>query len=522
MDDGKTFHIAAGGPLQVPCSLMIIEVSEVDWEKETADVKLVEEILIVPKSDYVFKLPEEVDGGQNVGFFTPMITMAQTQLHAPTLVGNFKRDGHLNGLRWVYWNVYSDDRILLIDPRTNKKTNTFAFPGVSDQLHGIWTNPSGNLAFSAPTYPDGTMQLFEVDLETGDLTFKRTFYYGTRERRGLLGGPVVTWIDDRWALGGSAQYLLHASSPEEVEELIPPGMWLFDSWSETGEGIQIAEWCGGPLDGSEFPAETQCEGIIAGFNQAELVYHPSTDQLFLVVAEEDGWTKAIAWISEEGDADCEDEVEEEREKGDRGFMGEVRDCKSNKKRRKGSYAVWEVPLNVSLSTNNGVSPVEGNDPFYSFTNLRFVKRFWAGSDGYPENWHSSHLMTLIDTGVDLGSNGDAEKKKGGVKNPFDGVLGDFEKAWNEKLETEKGAESPQTLEENSSEVLLVIESVLSAIILEIDPETFSLVAYSDEIESGFLMPHSLQTDWRRKQQSWNTWLGCWPQSKCPSVMNGTS
>lgn len=260
--DGRKAYLSLMGSAEEPTNILALRVNTIDWRDGTADVRITRVLRAEEAgSRPIMRVPTQTDPRQPV---TSLWMPQNQQLHGPSI--------HPSG-KFIYFAQWTDDKIRVIDVERDELAvvDPIRHGELTQQIHGVFFNPSGTLAIGNPYYFDRDhVVLFNADARTGDLQPQKAIPLAADEATNARAAwtHFVDWLDDRYAVTASQQ-LGPTSLTPPGQTVVGPSVWLIDA--EEGTARMIV----GPTD--------RVDG--AG------VYKPASDLMVvngkLFVAEED-------------------------------------------------------------------------------------------------------------------------------------------------------------------------------------------------------------------------------------------
>ncbi len=215
----------------VPASIVFIEVKKLDWENES--VKLVIKKVLdasEPGEESTYpEVTEDDDDNNPPQPITQWNMPGNTQLHGPAT---------LPFTNYVYLTHWTDNRFRVVDYKKRKfaDSDPMAFPGLSDNSHGLNFNSSGTIGLgTAYFYDQNDIDVYSVNKTTGKLEHEGLIMLGTEDEYAAFTHFVV-WINNRYALTVSMQFGPTSLTPDGAS-IIGPSAWLLDTWKMTASKI---------------------------------------------------------------------------------------------------------------------------------------------------------------------------------------------------------------------------------------------------------------------------------------------
>jgi DNA-binding beta-propeller fold protein YncE len=225
--DAKNVIVTTESDNRAPAALVFVKVKKLDWDK--GKIKLViNKVLELapPGSMSTFPLVSEVDLSQPI---TTWNLPGNTQLHGPA---------SLPFTNYVYVTHWTDNRIRAVDykKRSFADADPMAFPGLSDNSHGLNFNSSGTIGLGTGyTYDENEIDVYRADQVTGSLSHEGVIKLGTDTEYAAFTHFTV-WLNNRYALTASMQFGPTSLTPPGAS-VIGPSVWLLDTYNFTASKI---------------------------------------------------------------------------------------------------------------------------------------------------------------------------------------------------------------------------------------------------------------------------------------------
>lgn len=206
-----------------PARAIELDVLELSWETnhvqlQVANVYTLTEIDAAPTFPFV----KSVNSRQNVPQWTlPTVR----QIHGPTL---------LPKSNLVYLTDWTKDEVRVLDvgSGTLADFDPLSFPGYTEQTHGIMFNKSGTFGLGTGYfYDDPYIDLYSVN-QQGAISPVSKLMLG-KDSSYAAFTHYISWLDNRYAVTASMQLDKTSLTPQSVDSLIGPSVWLIDAWSKT-------------------------------------------------------------------------------------------------------------------------------------------------------------------------------------------------------------------------------------------------------------------------------------------------
>ncbi|MGH7253781.1 MAG: hypothetical protein ACREIE_08290, partial [Nitrospiraceae bacterium] len=213
-----------------PLTILALRIGKIDWNADAADVTITTVMrLEEPRSKPSMLVPTQTDPKQPV---TALWKPSNHQLHGPTL--------HPSG-KFAYFTQWTDNKIRIIDVTKDKlaAVDPIQHGTRSRQLHGVFFNPSGDLAISTGFYFDlNEVTLYKVDKHSGYLEPEKAIPLTVSEKNKEYAAfsHFVYWLDNRYAIT-STQQIGNTSLTPAGFKVIGPSVWLIDA--REGKGTMI-------------------------------------------------------------------------------------------------------------------------------------------------------------------------------------------------------------------------------------------------------------------------------------------
>lgn len=228
--DGSKVYVTYIASATEPSGVAVIAIRSIDWPTHTAIVEVVKNLELDKagtKSQYpaVHQISESqyINPKVEDDWSRPMYS----QIHAPT---------YLPHSNFLYFTMWTDDRILAIDMSKDTWVPPQKFNQFSQQLHGVFFNTEGTVGLGASYYYDmSNIPKFTVNKNTGALKFVSIMHLGSNHTYAPFIHNVF-WVDNRYALAGSMQF--GATSRTALgNTIIGPSLWLIDTKLNTTKEI---------------------------------------------------------------------------------------------------------------------------------------------------------------------------------------------------------------------------------------------------------------------------------------------
>lgn len=227
--DEQTIYLTVNGSLQIANAVVGVEVRSVDWEAGTADLGVVS-TLVTSEAGEPTLYPDglfQVDDRQPIQSWP---AQAWNQTHGPTIQP---------ASPIIQFSQWTSDRLFFINDRTGEPVagyDPLVIDGVTQQVHGVFYNPSNTIAMTPGYYWDlYDVSVFSVDPETNLINYEEAITLDSDEGKGGFT-HFVSWVDDRYAFAASMQYGPTSLTPDGTE-VAGPGIWLIDAVERTAERV---------------------------------------------------------------------------------------------------------------------------------------------------------------------------------------------------------------------------------------------------------------------------------------------
>jgi len=213
-----------------PATFLALSINSLDWKAGTADVKITKVMRAAePGEKPSFLIPTQTDPNQPV---TDLWKVNNQQLHGPTQQPNGK---------FVYFTQWTDNKIRVIDVAKDQlaAVDPIRYGTRTRQIHGVFFNPSGDLAMATGYYYDmNEVTLYKVDKNTGNLTIDKVIplTISENDKQYAAFTHFVWWLDDRYAITDSQQTGNTSLTPTGWK-VIGPSIWLIDVVEGKGKMI---------------------------------------------------------------------------------------------------------------------------------------------------------------------------------------------------------------------------------------------------------------------------------------------
>ena len=231
--DGKKAYLSVMSSEKDPATLLALQIDALDWNAGKADVKITKVLRIAePSEEPSFLIPTETDPNQPVTDLWKVTRLQGQQPHGPTI--------HPNG-KFIYFTMWTGNKIRVIDVDKDElaAVDPIQYGTRTRQLHGVFFNPSGDLAMATGYYYDmNEMTLFKVDKDTGNLTIDKVIplTISENDKEYAAFTHFVWWLDDRYAVTGTQQ-MGNTSLTPTGWKVIGPSVWLIDAVEGKGKMI---------------------------------------------------------------------------------------------------------------------------------------------------------------------------------------------------------------------------------------------------------------------------------------------
>ncbi len=231
--DGKKAYLSVMSSEKDPATFLALRINKLDWKTGTADVKITKVMRAAePTEEPSFLIPTETDPNQPVTDLWKVTRVNGQQLHGPTL--------HPNG-KFIYFTQWTDNKIRVIDVDKDElaAVDPIQYGTRTRQIHGVFFNPSGDLAVATGYYYDmNEVTLYKVDKKTGNLTLDKVIPLTVSEKDKEYAAftHFAWWLDDRYAIT-STQQTGNTSLTPVGWKVIGPSVWLIDAVEGKGKMI---------------------------------------------------------------------------------------------------------------------------------------------------------------------------------------------------------------------------------------------------------------------------------------------
>ena len=230
--DGIKAYLSVMSSDKDPATFLALSIDKLDWKAGTADVKITKVMRAAePGEKPSFLIPTQTDPNQPVtALWTTSVN--NQQLHGPTT--------HPNG-KFVYFTQWTDNKIRVIDVDKDElaAVDPIQYGTRTRQIHGVFFNPSGDLAMATGYFYDiNEVTLYKVDEKTGNLTIDKVIPLTISEKDKTYAAftHFVWWLDDRYAITSSQQTGNTSLTPTGWK-VIGPSVWLIDAVEGKGKMI---------------------------------------------------------------------------------------------------------------------------------------------------------------------------------------------------------------------------------------------------------------------------------------------
>ena len=231
--DGSKAYLSVMSSDKDPATFLALRINKLDWKTGTADVKITKVMRAAePGEQPSFLIPTQTDPNQPVTDLWKVTRVNGQQLHGPTI--------HPNG-KFVYFTQWTDNKIRVIDVGKDElaAVDPIQYGTRTRQIHGVFFNPSGDLAMATGYYYDmNEMPLYKVDKQTGDLTLDKVvpLTVSEKDKEYAAFTHFVWWLDDRYAITSTMQTGSTSLTPTGWK-VIGPSVWLIDAVEGKGKMI---------------------------------------------------------------------------------------------------------------------------------------------------------------------------------------------------------------------------------------------------------------------------------------------
>jgi hypothetical protein len=247
--NGKSIYFTLDAMESEPAFVVVLNVRRINWRRGTADL-VIKEVLPLDGSDMPSTFPsvKQTDPSQPIANWTQP---RRTQGHAPTFRPHSP---------FMYFTQWTDNRIRVMNQRTNRIRRPLQFGNKSQQTHGVNFNPSGKLALGAGSYYDNNeIDVYKAKGRNGRLKFRRSIRLGDDE--GSAAFTHFTYcLNNRFALTASMQVGLTSLTPSK-EKILGPSVCLLDVRKGLAESIIGMAT---DVEGADI-FRSACDLVVAGF-----------------------------------------------------------------------------------------------------------------------------------------------------------------------------------------------------------------------------------------------------------------
>src|SRR5215467_4180790 len=226
--DGSKAYLTVMNSDKDPLTILALRMGKIDWKNNTADVKITKVMRAGEPGDKPHMLvPTQTDPNQPI---TDVWKPGNHQLHGPTM--------HPSG-KFVYFTDWTDNKIRVVDVEKDDlaAVDPIQYGTRTRQIHGVFFNPSGDLALATGYYYDmDEMPLYKVDKQTGNLTIDKVIPLTVKDKEYAAFTHFVTWLDDRYAMTSTQQTGNTSLTPAGFK-VIGPSVWLIDVVEGKGKMI---------------------------------------------------------------------------------------------------------------------------------------------------------------------------------------------------------------------------------------------------------------------------------------------
>src|SRR5262245_29941635 len=228
--DGSKAYLSVMSSDKDPATFLALRINKIDWKAGTADVKITKVIRAAePGEESSFLIPTQTDPNQPVTDLWKVTRVNGQQLHGPTI--------HPSG-KYVYFTQWTDNKIRVIDVDKDElaAVDPIQYGTRSRQIHGVFFNPSGDLAMATGYYYDmNEVTLYKVDKKTGNLTIDKVIplTISEKDKQYAAFTHFVWWLDDRYAITSTQQTGNTSLTPAGCK-VIGRSVWLVDAAEDKG------------------------------------------------------------------------------------------------------------------------------------------------------------------------------------------------------------------------------------------------------------------------------------------------
>jgi len=226
--DGSKGYLTVMSSDKDPLTILALRINKIDWNNNTADVKITKVMRAGEPGDKPHMLvPTQTDPNQPI---TDVWKPGNHQLHGPTM--------HPSG-KFVYCTDWTDNKIRVVDVEKDDlaAVDPIQYGTRTRQIHGVFFNPSGDLALATGYYYDmDELTLYKVDKQTGNLTIDKVIPLTVKDKEYAAFTHFVTWLDDRYAITSTQQTGNTSLTPAGFK-VIGPSVWLIDVVEGKGKMI---------------------------------------------------------------------------------------------------------------------------------------------------------------------------------------------------------------------------------------------------------------------------------------------
>ena len=231
--DGTKAYLSVMSSEKNPATVLALQIDALDWKAGKADVKITKVMRVAePGEEASFLIPTQTDPNQPVTDLWKVTRANGQQPHGPTI--------HPNG-KYVYFTQWTDNKIRVIDVDKDElaAVDPIQYGTRTRQIHGVFFNPSGDLAMATGYYYDmNEVTLYKVDKKTGNLTIDKVIplTISEKDKEYAAFTHFVWWLDDRHAVTGTQQAGNTSLTPTGWK-VIGPSVWLIDAVEGKGKMI---------------------------------------------------------------------------------------------------------------------------------------------------------------------------------------------------------------------------------------------------------------------------------------------
>ncbi|MBX3640985.1 MAG: hypothetical protein KF888_10865 [Nitrosomonas sp.] len=228
LPEGDMIYITSDNTQDHPSYIIALKALDIDWDAGTIALNL-ESLMVADSPNTPAELPfvEPVNKVQDVPNW---LIGRGTQIHGNTF---------LPYSDFMYMTEFTSDRVRVVDLKTNQlaSVDPIVIPGYTEQTHGINFNRSGTIGLGTGYFFDNSViDVYKPNRETGELHAVGQIMLGDEKKHAAFT-HFVYWLDERYAVTASMQFDKTSLTPATTRQIIPPSVWLLDTFEGTATKI---------------------------------------------------------------------------------------------------------------------------------------------------------------------------------------------------------------------------------------------------------------------------------------------